>query len=188
MIMSASETESGSDFVEQVYGWSFVPITKILLSCRKQLCKALCKVSVPYSHKKNVEWRFGFYCPGGLQRRCPQPAVSPAEENTQYKPEIAAWSDKLRCGDGIFFLEDKYKSWFQVRNYGILPKNSTRIGKLLCCGLTGNNTDRSPSYIYAPPPTTGTGESISTACSWLARRLGWGYIYDAAILWQPKLY
>ena len=91
--------------------------SSILLSCRKQLWEALNEVSARYSHMKNVEWRFGFSCPGGLQQGCPHPAICSANTGSPDTPENVVCFDTPPCGADAFPLKEIHKCWFQVRSH-----------------------------------------------------------------------
>jgi len=82
-----------------------------LITCRQQLWEALCEVSCEYPHMKDVVWRLGFYCPGGLQPGgqphsavCLTKDLAPVDMECIHEP----------CCKDDFLLEDKHKSWFKV--------------------------------------------------------------------------
>ena len=88
----------------------------ILIYCRRQLWEALRQVSSEYPHMKDVVWRFGFYCPGGLQSGGqPHSAVCMMnKEIDEVAPVDMACLHKPCCKEEDFRLEDKHKSWFKV--------------------------------------------------------------------------
>jgi len=92
----------------------------ILSTCRQQLVEALHEVSSQYQHMKDVVWRYGFYCPGGLQRggqphsavcltkvekTCPRKEIAPVDMECIHDP---------CCEEEHFLLEAKHISWFKV--------------------------------------------------------------------------
>ena len=84
----------------------------VLIYCRRQLWEALRQVSSEYPHMKDVVWRFGFYCPGGLQPgEQPHSAVCLAKD---LAPVDMACFHEPCCIEEDFLLEDKHKSWFKV--------------------------------------------------------------------------
>ena len=89
----------------------------VLTTCRQQLWEALREVSSKYPHMRDVVWRFGFYCPGGLQRgRQPHSAVClTKEEIMETAPVDMECFQKPCCEEEDFLLENKHKSWFKVR-------------------------------------------------------------------------
>ena len=90
----------------------------ILIYCRQWLWEALHQVSSEYPHMKGVVWRFGFYCPGGLQLgEQPHSAVCMVNEN----PTDMECIHEPCCREEDFRLDDKHKSWFKVsslKQYG----------------------------------------------------------------------
>ena len=87
----------------------------VLTTCRQQLWEALCEVSSKYHHMKDVVWRFGFYCPGGLQPGGqPHSAVCLAKDLVPVDMECF---HEPCCEEEDFLLEDMHKSWFKVSTW-----------------------------------------------------------------------
>ena len=82
-----------------------------LLTCRQQLWEALESISAEYSHTRDVQWKYGFYCHSSLQH-CRQPHVAICLHD---KSVDMTCFHTPRCG--IFPLEDKHICWFKVRQY-----------------------------------------------------------------------
>jgi len=88
----------------------------VLTTCRQQLWKILHEVSSKYPHMEDVKWRFGFYCPGGLQTGghphsavCQTKGLPPVDMECFHEP---------CCEEEDFPLEDKHTSWFKVSSCG----------------------------------------------------------------------
>ena len=103
----------------------------ILICCRRQLWDALRQVSSEYPHMKDVVWRFGFYCPGGLQ--CGgQPHFAVCMANEEVVPVDMACCHEPCCIEEDFLLEDKHNSWFKVSS---LEQYGRRVHVVITCDL-----------------------------------------------------
>ena len=85
---------------------------RVLNTCRQQLWEALCEISSEYPHMQDVVWRFGFYCPGGLQPGG-QPHSAVCRTNDLAPLDMECIHDP-RCTEDDFLLEDKHMNWFKV--------------------------------------------------------------------------
>ena len=87
----------------------------LIIQLRRELCDAIAKVSLFYSHTQNVKWSYGFYCPHAVDSG-EHPHLALCQETEEPQDVVCSLSD---CHGGPVSLEDRHKCWFMVSIIGM---------------------------------------------------------------------